>query len=187
VNRKILIISIFFLLAVAFGAGMKLFSGEDAWICQDGQWVRHGNPSAAMPTSGCGDDNQQQTQVDVQQAQVRQQDQAKPAEGDGISVTMPQADQVIHGPFAIEGKAKGTWFFEGVFSVKLLDANGKVMAQGQAKADGDWMTPDFVPFSATLDFKNPATATGTLVFQNDNPSGLPANQKEFKLPVKFTE
>ncbi len=26
---------------------------EDTWICQDGNWVRHGNPSAAMPTKPC--------------------------------------------------------------------------------------------------------------------------------------
>ena len=186
-NKKILMVIIIILIVVGIVVGLRLFSGEDSWICQDGQWVKHGNPNAAMPTSGCGGDDQQQSPADIQQTQVQQQDQEKPAEGDGISVAVPQADQVIHGPFAIEGKAKGTWFFEGVFLIKLLDANGKVMAQGQAKADGDWMTSDFVPFSTTLDFKNPTTATGTLVFQNDNPSGLPANQKEFKLPVKFTE
>ena len=32
-----------------------LFGGpEDTWICDSGQWVKHGNPSASMPTSGCG-------------------------------------------------------------------------------------------------------------------------------------
>jgi hypothetical protein len=33
-----------------------LFGGnEDDWICQSGEWVRHGNPSASMPLTGCGD------------------------------------------------------------------------------------------------------------------------------------
>jgi len=31
-----------------------LFGGEDSWLCVDGQWIKHGNPSAPMPESGCG-------------------------------------------------------------------------------------------------------------------------------------
>jgi uncharacterized protein len=27
---------------------------EDNWICVNNQWVKHGNPSQPMPTSGCG-------------------------------------------------------------------------------------------------------------------------------------
>jgi len=26
---------------------------EDTWLCQDGQWVRHGNPGAPQPTGDC--------------------------------------------------------------------------------------------------------------------------------------
>lgn len=42
---------IILLLFVVFG--LRLFSGEDNWICQDGQWIKHGNPSAPMPISEC--------------------------------------------------------------------------------------------------------------------------------------
>lgn len=32
-----------------------LFGGnEDDWICTNGSWVKHGNPSASMPLTGCG-------------------------------------------------------------------------------------------------------------------------------------
>jgi hypothetical protein len=42
------------LIAVAlFIIGARLFSPEDTWICQDGQWVKHGNPSAPMPSGTC--------------------------------------------------------------------------------------------------------------------------------------
>ena len=27
---------------------------EDTWICQNNQWIKHGNPSSPIPTSGCG-------------------------------------------------------------------------------------------------------------------------------------
>ncbi|MCX6797037.1 MAG: DUF2178 domain-containing protein [Candidatus Doudnabacteria bacterium] len=50
----------FWHLAVAVGlilafaiAGLRLFSGEDTWICRNGQWIKHGVPSAPMPTKPC--------------------------------------------------------------------------------------------------------------------------------------
>ena len=46
----------FALVLVALLAGVLVLRGtaEDSWNCIDGQWVRHGNPSAPKPTSGCG-------------------------------------------------------------------------------------------------------------------------------------
>lgn len=36
---------------------LRILSGdEDTWLCEDGQWVKHGNPSSAEPTSGCNKD-----------------------------------------------------------------------------------------------------------------------------------
>jgi uncharacterized membrane protein len=32
---------------------IRLFSGEDDWICREGVWVKHGNPSAPAPTAPC--------------------------------------------------------------------------------------------------------------------------------------
>ena len=33
--------------------GVRFFSGEDDWICQNGEWVKHGNPSTEKPTISC--------------------------------------------------------------------------------------------------------------------------------------
>ncbi|MFA5270400.1 MAG: DUF2178 domain-containing protein [Patescibacteria group bacterium] len=33
--------------------GLRFFSGEDDWVCQNGQWVEHGHPDAPMPTAVC--------------------------------------------------------------------------------------------------------------------------------------
>jgi hypothetical protein len=33
--------------------GLRGFSGEDDWMCQNGQWIKHGNPSAPMPVKQC--------------------------------------------------------------------------------------------------------------------------------------
>jgi len=32
---------------------IRLFSGEDNWICKSGQWVKHGQPSFEAPTVPC--------------------------------------------------------------------------------------------------------------------------------------
>lgn len=43
-------------LIIFFGAVLivRVVSPEDTWVCVDNAWVKHGNPSAAMPTAGCG-------------------------------------------------------------------------------------------------------------------------------------
>jgi uncharacterized membrane protein len=32
---------------------LRLWGGEDDWICQKGRWVKHGQPSAPAPTKAC--------------------------------------------------------------------------------------------------------------------------------------
>ncbi|MDD4027301.1 MAG: DUF2178 domain-containing protein [Candidatus Shapirobacteria bacterium] len=32
---------------------LRLFSGEDNWVCQNGQWIAHGRPDFAAPKSIC--------------------------------------------------------------------------------------------------------------------------------------
>ncbi|MDD4938052.1 MAG: DUF2178 domain-containing protein [Candidatus Shapirobacteria bacterium] len=32
---------------------LRLFSGEDNWVCQNGQWVEHGHPDFSAPTTIC--------------------------------------------------------------------------------------------------------------------------------------
>jgi len=41
--------------AVAFGIAviLRLVAGEDDWICRDGKWVSHGQPSTSAPTAEC--------------------------------------------------------------------------------------------------------------------------------------
>jgi len=41
--------------ALVVVAGLRILSGEDTWICDDGQWVKHGNPSRPMPDVTCID------------------------------------------------------------------------------------------------------------------------------------
>src|SRR4030042_4184450 len=61
------------------------------------------------------------------------------------------------------------------------------MAMAVAQAKSDWMTENFVPFKAELIFSAPPTEKGTLVLEKDNPSGLPENEDELIVPIKFSK
>jgi hypothetical protein len=102
-----------------------------------------------------------------------------------IHVFYPLPNGVVTSPLEARGEARGNWFFEASFPVKLVDASGNVLAQIPAQAKGDWMTADFVPFTARLEFAQPRTDTGTIIFHNDNESGLPEKDKEFRIPIRF--
>lgn len=102
-----------------------------------------------------------------------------------IIVESHEAGDTVTSPLTVTGQARGGWYFEASFPVKLRDANGNQIAIAPAQAQGDWMTSNFVPFSVTLTFAPPLTATGMLVLERDNPSGLPENDESISIPVTF--
>ncbi len=104
---------------------------------------------------------------------------------DMIRVTSVKAGDTITSPLTITGEARGMWFFEASFPIVLEDENGQVLVTAIAQAGNDWMTENFVPFSATVVFDHATSSAGTLVFKKDNPSGLPEHDAELRLPVKF--
>lgn len=104
---------------------------------------------------------------------------------DLIRVTQPSTNDVVSSPLNITGEARGTWYFEASFPVSIVDANGTLLGQHYATADGDWMTEEYVPFESELVFDSPETETGTLILHKDNPSGLPENEDEVRIPVRF--
>lgn len=107
----------------------------------------------------------------------------------GIEVFLPKLNEEIFTPLEIKGTINGNgWIgFEGqVGAVKLLNSEGDKIAGGILKATTDWMQ-ESVRFEATLDFISLNIDTGVLVFNNENPSGLPQNNREFVLPVKISK
>lgn len=106
---------------------------------------------------------------------------------DLIRVTSPTPNALVTSPLSITGEARGNWFFEASFPLRLLDANGNAvpLEPGYVMATGEWMTTDFVPFESTHTFSPPTTATGTLILQKDNPSGESQFDDSFSIPVRF--
>jgi len=56
--KKIFIIMMVIVAILALWLFIRFVIGgpEDTWICVDGQWVKHGVPSAPMPTEPCGEE-----------------------------------------------------------------------------------------------------------------------------------
>ncbi|PJE64544.1 MAG: hypothetical protein COU90_01750 [Candidatus Ryanbacteria bacterium CG10_big_fil_rev_8_21_14_0_10_43_42] len=109
---------------------------------------------------------------------------------DLIRINSPRPNQSIESPLTIIGEARGSWFFEASFPVFLTDWDGRIIAQGIATAEGEWMTTDFVPFKAVLVFtvdENVYSTRGTLILQKDNPSGLPEHDDALEIPVVFVK
>ncbi len=104
-------------------------------------------------------------------------------ENDLIRVQTPRTGQSVHTPLLITGEARGTWFFEASFPVRLKDSSGVFVASAVATAKSDWMTEEFVPFKATLTIPPSVHGSATLVFEKDNPSGLPQNDSSVSIPV----
>jgi len=104
---------------------------------------------------------------------------------DLIKVNNLKLNQMVESPLAIEGEARGVWYFEASFPVKIFDENNNLLGAAVAQAQGNWMTEDFVPFKAYLDFSTSTTKKGFLVLKKDNPSGLPENDDEFKIAINF--
>ena len=113
---------------------------------------------------------------------------------DLIRLKTPLSNQTVTSPLVIKGEARGYWFFEASFPVFLTNWDGLIIAQGIATAKSDpanpdgvnWMTEDFVPFEATLNFTvdpNVYSNRGSLILKKDNPSGLPEHDDALEIPV----
>lgn len=105
---------------------------------------------------------------------------------DLVTVFGLEAGQIITSPLTITGEARGTWYFEASFPIRLVDGAGREVAVAIAQAQGNWMTTEYVPFRATLSFTAPrSTSTGSIVFEKDNPSGLTEHADQLRIPVRF--
>lgn len=107
---------------------------------------------------------------------------------DLITLSSPVPGAIITSPVTITGMARGTWFFEASFPITIVDWDGRIIGEGIATADEDWMTTEFVPYTATISFTVPSDTPykrGIVILQKDNPSGLPEHDDALEIPVTF--
>lgn len=93
-------------------------------------------------------------------------------------------NQVVTNPIKIEGRVRGYWFFEGTFPIKLVSTNNEILGTAFGQSKTDWMTEDFVDFSADLEYiKSTSTNRALLILSKDNPSGNKELDQEIYIPV----
>lgn len=104
-----------------------------------------------------------------------------------ITVNTPVPNAQVTSPLEITGSARGNWYFEASFPIRLVDMDGNIIATSHAQAQGDWMTENFVPFTSTLTWASTSTTatSGVLILMRDNPSGLPEHDTQIEIPVVF--
>lgn len=110
-----------------------------------------------------------------------------------ILLKTPNVNTEVTSPLLVSGLARGQWYFEGSFPIVMTDWDGKIIAEGVATAQGDWMTEQYVPFTATIDFVSPYheddpsfMQRGSLILRKDNPSGLPEHDDALEIPILFS-
>ena len=52
-SPRIIALAIIVAGVICFALWLRVSTGEDTWLCVNGQWIKHGNPSAAMPAIPC--------------------------------------------------------------------------------------------------------------------------------------
>jgi hypothetical protein len=100
-----------------------------------------------------------------------------------VRLTTPREGSTVSTPLIVRGEARGNWFFEASFPIKLVSPTGRVIAQGFVQAQSDWMTTEFVPFEGVLEFSASERGEARLVLEKDNPSGLPQNDDSVSIRV----
>lgn len=140
-----MIIGFILIAIILIVGGLRFIVGgsEDDWICSDGQWVKHGNPSAPQPNESCGEKEI------------------------NITVSNPAAGTAVNLPFKVIGTAR---VFENTVSLKLKDASGAILYEGFTNADSPDMG-QFGAYEKEINylFKKPASQEVTLEVFWDSP------------------
>ena len=106
---------------------------------------------------------------------------------DLIVVEYPEPNESLSSPLEITGEARGYWFFEATFPIVITDWEGLIIGEGYATATDEWMTEEFVSFTATIEF-TPNTSVsnqGSIIFQKANASGLPEHDASLEYTIYF--
>ncbi len=98
----------------------------------------------------------------------------------------PRSGETVTGPLVIKGQVPKSWTFEGQFQMQLLDDRRHLILTDRVPVEWDnennKLTLDFIE---SYNYQTQAKS-GFLVLRNDNPSGLPENEKSFEIPIKFS-
>jgi len=168
-KKKIIIL----LFVIALGIFAFFRFQEDTWLCVDGEWVKHGNPSAPMPETGCGETAKPITPTGPVTI---------PTTEANIIVDIPIADAQVSSPLKVTGKAR---VFENQFSYRLKDSNGNIFAEGSAYANAPDMG-QFGTFEISIPFSTTSNKGILEVYDNSPKDGAVIDKVTVPLNFKTT-
>jgi hypothetical protein len=102
-----------------------------------------------------------------------------------IVIVSPEAREIIKSPLNITGQINGEGWsgYEGqAGTVELRDEKGQKIGSAVLETTTDWMLLP-AKFKGILTFNSSQEQNGTLVFRNENPSGMPENEREVILKI----
>ncbi len=92
----------------------------------------------------------------------------------------------VTSPLTLKGYVPANWVFEGQFQLFLLDSRRREILHAPVHVEADPSHQKSVlSFDQTFNF-SASDKSGFLVLRNDNPSGLPQNQKSLEIPVQLS-
>ncbi|MEK7084661.1 MAG: PQQ-dependent sugar dehydrogenase [Patescibacteria group bacterium] len=110
---------------------------------------------------------------------------------DTIRVTNLKPDDRVSDTLMVEGEARRWWFSgDGLFTIRLVDSNGTLIGQYDAKALADVKKKNdaMVPFRSSLVFEYPKSDTGFLIFERWGWEKIVGGWKNMMVfPVRFRE
>lgn len=159
----------------------------EAKMCPDGSYVGRSGPQcefAACPPMTTST-NPMPTSTNPLPTTPTSTNSGQASKDDLITVTAPLINGMVKSPLMVTGRARGNWYFEASFPIEVRNSNNVIIGRGIGQAQSDWMTTNYVPFTANISFTTPGTATGTLILRKDNPSGEAQFDNELVIPISF--
>jgi len=159
------IIAIVIILVLAVGFILLLRGNENTWICQNGSWVKQGNPKTAMPTKPC--------------VQTKANSSSTINPNANIILESPKAGDTLSSQFVIKGKAR---IFENQLNFRVRNSKGQSLIEGTMAAQAA-SAGQFGPFDATVS-SVPKGTTTIEVFDHSAKDGSEIDKVSIEVTVK---
>ncbi len=101
-----------------------------------------------------------------------------------VTVISPGSGATIVSPVNVVGTIDKSWTFESSFRIEILDDARQEITDANVPVTFATEESMIGTFTASIPFETEAKS-GFIVIHNDNPSGLPENDKTFEVPVNF--
>lgn len=108
----------------------------------------------------------------------------KTDKGVSFELISPLPNSEMECEFTLAGEMPREWFFENSFQYSIL-VDGKEVLTGSVQSKDDYTVKEILTFSEKIECEEGCFGDGEIVLKNANPSGLPENADQYRIPVKF--